>query len=385
ESELSTTLLQQEKWAIENLDYYEPLPLDLIFKEGDSENIRKRFIQAIRINPDSKLIPYLQLLPGEDPMDYQILSPGDITPLKQNSGLNNVLFVGLNTGKLIDPLHVLVTANDEPDMGMDVGLYENNGTTAGKIYGFGIQPFGNPNLEYGSQAPIHMGLYHETKLVKKLAPFLGHCLPEYRIHLYKTLAELAFREGQDYWGWRFMGWGLHYIADLAQPYHTRALPGVSTGKMIRMNLLNIMGFPKMQNHAIQLVSNRHTAIESFERQLLEKAYLENNSNYLQFQSLGKAVSVPVYQNDFPRKIIAKQSNAEATLLDQTIADHFPATLVSDPEFELGTSPEQKKILEIVQEAGGDAAVSTLEKQINDLLQLFSIYGRSYVVSILAAD
>ena len=384
EQELEVALSHEEQWAHKNLDYYMPLPAELAFHAtGKPEDIRQRFIKAIRLNPDSKLISYLQLLPGDDPGNDTILKPGDITPLKKTNWLENVIFIGLNNGDLVDPLSVLVTANDEPDMALDIGLYENNNTEAGKIYGFGNQSFGNPNLEYSSQAPFHMGLYHEAKLVNTLAPFVQECYPEYRIHLYKSLSELAFSVGQDYWGWRFMGWGLHYIADLAQPYHTSALPGIGTTKMILMNVLDMMGSSKMKDKSIQLVSNRHTAIEALERQLLEKAYWEQDIDYLHFQSLRAPITVPTYSDSTCRLMLAEKSNRHAKKLDRIIAKSMPTQLVSDPHFELGTSEKQYEILSIVMESNNPASLIILETELNELLKMFSSYGRSYVLSILS--
>ena len=94
--------------------------------------------------------------------------------------------------------------------------------------GFGIQPFGNPNLEYSSQAPFHMGFYHLDWLTRTAQPSLLRTYPLWRIALFGELAELAFSTGHDYWGWRFLGWGLHYVGDLTQPYHAIPLPGVGT-------------------------------------------------------------------------------------------------------------------------------------------------------------
>ncbi len=385
ETELAEVLSQEEQWARDNLVWYMPLPTELRFEAtGNEADLRQRFISAIRINPESKLISYLQLLPGESLGLNPRLPAGEITPLKAIHYLENVTFVSLSNGSQIDPLSVLVSANDEPDMGLDVGLYENNQTSFGERYGLGIQPFGNPNLEYGSQAPIHMGLYHEAKLVNKLAPYISHCLPEYRIHLYKTLSEFAFKMGQDYWGWRFMGWGLHYIADLAQPYHSSALPGVSVIKMMTMNTLDMLGRSKMKSQAIQLVSNRHTAIESLERQLLERAYLAQNSQYMHFETLRAEVSVPEYGDNIPRAALAMKSNRQAKQLDRVIEKNMPERLVSDPDFELGNSPVQDEILHTIEEAD-HTAVAHLEQELNGLLGLFSTYGRSYVLSILSAN
>jgi hypothetical protein len=40
-----------------------------------------------------------------------------------------------------------------------------------------------------------------------------------RTEIYFQLSQLAFALGEDYWGWRFLAGGLHYLQDLHQPYH----------------------------------------------------------------------------------------------------------------------------------------------------------------------
>ncbi|MBC8376423.1 MAG: hypothetical protein H8E26_10290 [FCB group bacterium] len=386
ELHLEETLLAEEAWAIENLEFYAPLPDSLTFQANNDENtVRQRFARAIRINPESKLISYLQLLPGREAGSHPILVPEDVTPLKENSGFYNVVFVELTPGEKIDPLSVLVSANHEPDLGLDIGLYENNDTEWGKSYGIGTQPFGDAKLEYGSQAPIHMGLYHEAALINMIAPFIKKCYPEYRIHLYKTLSELAFSLGHDYWGWRFMGWGLHYLADLTQPYHAQALPGVGTFKMIVMNVMDMMGRSRMKDEAIQLVSNRHMAIELLERQLLERAYLENDMEYLHFQTLSSKGTVPHYMDMIPREIITKKSYSRARKLNKIIAKNFPEQLVSDPNYQLGDFAQKNELLDVLKNSGNPEALQNLELELNDILIEFSVYGRSYAGSILSKN
>ncbi len=386
ELHLEETLQKEEVWAREHLEFYAPLPDSLAFHANNNENtVRQRFAKAIRINPESKLISYFQLLPGADAGAYPLLVPEDVTPLKENDGFYNVVFVELTPGDKIDPLSVLVSANHEPDLGMDIGLYANNDTEWGKMYGMGTQPFGDAKLEYGSQAPFHMGLYHEAVLINMIAPFIRKCYPEYRIHLYKTLSELAFSLGHDYWGWRFMGWGLHYLADLVQPYHAQALPGVGTLKMILMNVMDLMGSSGMKDRAIRLVSNRHMAIELLERQLLERAYLENDSGYLHFQTLSSSGTVPHYMDMIPREIITKKSHSRAKRLDKIIAENFPEQLVSDPQYQLGKFPQKNELIDVLQNSEKPGALENLELELNDILTEFSIYGRSYARSILSKN
>jgi hypothetical protein len=381
---LEETLQQEEAWAVNNLEFYAPLPDSLVFKaDYVVETVRQRFAHAIRINPESKFIPYLQLIPGVDPGPRATLSPEDVTPLKENDGFYNVTFVALKPGEKVDPLSVLVSANHEPDLGLDIGLYENNNTEWGEQYGMGSQPFGDPNLEYGSQAPVHMGLYHEGAIIDMLAPFIKDCYPEYRIHLYKTLSELAFRLGNDYWGWRFMGWGLHYVADLTQPYHARALPGVGTFKMIVMNVMDMMGRSRMKDEAIQLVSNRHMAIELLERQLLERAYIENDMDYLHFKTLSSQQVIPLYMDILPREIITRKAASRAKKLDKIITKNFPAELISDPAFELGDYAKKNELIDLLDQSGNPEALHNLELELNKYLADFSTYGRSYVKGILS--
>lgn len=44
-----------------------------------------------------------------------------------------------------------------------------------------------------------------------------------RAQIYFDLAVRAYRLGEPYWGWNFLGIGLHYIEDLSQPYHAAQL------------------------------------------------------------------------------------------------------------------------------------------------------------------
>jgi hypothetical protein len=38
------------------------------------------------------------------------------------------------------------------------------------------------------------------------------------------LARMAFKSGNDYWGWRYLSRCTHYLADLGNPFHVHAVP-----------------------------------------------------------------------------------------------------------------------------------------------------------------
>jgi hypothetical protein len=383
EKALAAALTKEDAWARENLAWYQPLPQALAFKTtGNPKAIRQRFCQAIRINPQARFALYLALLPGMDSRGMPPIAPERLTVLKDTSDWKERRFVQLRIGERVEPLMVVTTATDEPDFGLDIGLYEDNDTAFGKIYGLGKQPFGNPNLEYGSQAPFHMGFYHEAWIVNALAGFVKKTYPEYRIHLYQTLSQLAFQTGHYYWGWRFLGIGLHYVMDLTMPYHTTLMPGTGVLHMLWINTLSMVGIKGPYRDAVQLLSNRHTALEKLQQALLEQAYLKKNARYPVFMTLRAQGECPVWTDRTPRGIISAQSNALADRTDRAVAEILPPRLVSDPSFELGKSQELQEILSLTREKGGDKAIEEVTALLKDLLAPLPAYACSYVRSVL---
>ncbi len=381
---LADALAKEEVWAKENLAWYQPLPQALAFQAtGNSKDIRQRFCQAIRINPQARFALYLALLPGMDSRGMPPIAPERLTILKDTSDWKGRRFVQLRIGERVAPLMVVTTATDEPDFGLDIGLYEDNDTPYGKIYGLGKQPFGNPHLEYGSQAPFHMGFYHESWIVNALAGFVKKTYPEYRIHLYQTLSQLAFQTGHNYWGWRFLGIGLHYIMDLTMPYHTTLMPDTNVLSMLWINTLSMVGIKGPYRDAVQLLSNRHTALEKLEQELLAEAYLKKDARYPVFVTLRAQgeCPVPVWTDHTPRGIISAQSHALADRTDQAVAVLLPPRLVSDPTFELSKSPELQEIVALTREKGGEKAIAEVTALLKDLLQPLPAYACSYIRSV----
>jgi hypothetical protein len=382
--EIERFLEGEETWDRTHIQVYLPLPVALTFRsDADKTSAVPRFCSAIRINGTTRLPLYLGLLPGQPSKQGPPLRPQDLSFLKDLSDWKDTGFVSLKEGDTVVPLEVVVSATDEPDLlGLDIGLFEDNQTTIGKSYGFGRQPFGNPHLEYGTQPPFHMGFYHEPKIMFALAGFLKRTYPEYRIHMYKGLSELAFRTGHPYWGWRFMGWGLHYLADLSQPYHSTVLPGVSTVSALWTNTLDMVGFHGAKANAIQLVSNRHAAFEKFTHIILRRAYEQVDQKSPILLALSVTTPVPVYTDAVPRQEIARLSHEKAGLTDKILEAAMPRKFVSDPSFELGTSTDRGRIIELMTAEKGSAGKDKLTLLAKDLLKPFAIYGQSFVNSIV---
>jgi hypothetical protein len=381
---LERLLSEEEAWAKANLQWYPPLPVSLTFRaDGSPEEISRRFCNAIRVNPTLNFPLYLQRVPGEEHKGMPLIPPGGVSFLRDTSDWSASAISGLKAGDMVRPLDVAVSATDDPDLlGLDIGLFEDNDTGFGKTYGFGRQPFGNPNLDYGSQAPFHMGFYHESKVIYFFAGFLKKTYPEYRIHLYKRLAQLAFETGHPYWGWRFTGWGLHYLGDLAQPYHAVALPGVSTPRALRINAAEMIGIHGPKAEAVQLVSNRHTALEKFVQVILKRAHQKGETNHPILDVLRSANDAPPYEDTVPRQVVAGMAHAKAEETDRILEECMPRKFVSDPGFELGTSGERGQIVEKMLAEKGRPAMDRLTLWVRELLIPFAANGKGYLRAIL---
>ncbi len=383
EKPLVDFLAQEEVWMKKHLFHYEPQPAALAFKAtGSNEDIRQRFSHAIRINPNTPLNLYLQLNPGKEAAGKPTLAASQITIYKDNSYLDNISIIKLAEGELVTPLEVVVSANDEPDHGLDIGLYTDSKTEYGQIYGFGAQPFGNPNLEYGTQAPFHMGFYHESDIMFAAGGFLKRTYPEFRIQQFKHLSQFAFEHGHPYWGWRFMGLGLHYVGDFSNPYHVTPVPGNSTASTIWVGLLNIIGVTGPQTDAVQIVSNRHTAIEEFQERVMKQAYIRGDHQHTALLATQNSESVGEYQHAFVVDVFAKGAFEQAHKLDSVILQNMPKKFVADKNIEFSELNERHMLLQKIREHKGQAGINALEGSLAQLLGLFSENGKSYVQGIL---
>jgi len=385
ESDLVPILNDIEAWARANVANYSPRPEALAFAAtGDPATLRQRFLQAIRVNPAVKTPLYVTEYGQPTPAAKTLLNPEDVSVAGNYDELSILRFRVLAEGEKATPLEILVSACDEPDYGLDIGLFADNNTPAGVEYGFGNQPYGNPNLLYGSQAPFHMAFFHESPIVNLAAPFLRKSQIEYRIGLYRRLAAFAFQSGHDYWGWRFTGWGLHYIGDLSMPYHATVLPGYSTLRMLLINLLDMIGISGPKNNAVQLVSNRHLALEAFLAPIVTTALEQGaSSNNPILTTLMDPTPPPSYADTLPREKVARAGRNAARKVNRLIVRYFPREYTRNPEVEVGDLAERFSLNERVLQEQGESAINDVCEALTDPLAAFRDTARAYVNLIRA--
>lgn len=368
---LERLLDDEEQRARITYPHYAPRPDALAFR-AEATDLRERFLAAIRVNPTLPYRLYRQLMPGQTPPSAARPSFSALSFLSPGYVQTATRYALVEPGERIAIGDVIASASDEPDFGMDVGLFEDNGTDFGARYGFGRQPFGDPKLDYGSQAPFHMGFYHLDWLTRTAQPDLLRTFPAWRVRLYGALSDHAFATGHPYWGWRFAGWALHYIGDMSQPYHAQPLPGVST---LQALWLVITGGTA---DAVQLVSNRHGVLESYQ-------YLRLS------QLLGTAGAAPpllsAFESDrephafeapeLPLSLSA-ESVAAGAALDAALEAGVPARFVSEPGFEWNSSGEEEQLLDTLKTHGGAESIESLDAALQPQLERFAHYARGWI-------
>ena len=387
EKQIELLLVRQEDWAKSNLAVYPPRPAALAFKaqanQSDTER-RLAFLSALRVAPNSRFALYLQPDPwAAPPAKLLAHSAVDTLPEQANS---NLRVVALNAGDKVTALSVLASATDEPDYGLDINLWEDSPSSWGKTYGFGALPFGNPALYFATQAPFHMGFYHEDRAIYLAAPFVKKTFPMLRVHQFSSLAALAFRTGHPYWGWRFTGLALHYVQDLTQPYHASLSPGNASVKLIGINLLAIVGFPRLKNEMIVLLSNRHLALEKYQNQLIFQATQarQNTAFEPSLRQFSLDARYPAWSDVYPRDVVSLEAQALAARLSDSLVSALPPQYVSDPGFDFGVHESDIDLVAELRQQDS-AKLAALKQAVSELMGHFGAHSRNLVRGVLKAS
>lgn len=195
---LVALLDEQENFARSHFPDYPPRPDNLRLTPQPGADLRRDFLMALRVNPQIHLAQVIQPMPDEELAGRPQLKAAAVMVEQTLSPWNRQRFIQLQPGQEVAPLAVLATAADEPDYGHDINLFSDNPGDVGALYGFGEQSFGDARFQYSSQAPFHMGFFHESAVVYAAAPFLLRNWPDWRAYQYFGLARFAFANGHPY-------------------------------------------------------------------------------------------------------------------------------------------------------------------------------------------
>ncbi|HOT46577.1 MAG TPA: hypothetical protein PLM53_18430 [Spirochaetota bacterium] len=102
---------------------------------------------------------------------------------------------------IIEPWKVLVGYSTEPDLNLDCDLVLDK----------------RQKLTGGSHGWRHMEFRVFGMKIGIVRESLRH---------HRDRARKAFNDGNDYWGWRYLSRCTHYLADMGNPFHVKALPAM---------------------------------------------------------------------------------------------------------------------------------------------------------------
>ena len=366
-------LEQQERFAREHFAQYPPRPDNLQLPAVPGDNLRHDFLTALRINPQIQLAMVIQPLPGKDLPEREHLSAEQVMVEQTLSPWNRQRFIVVAESEKVAPLAVLASAADEPDYGHDINLFSDNPGEVGAVYGFGSQPFGDARFQYSSQAPFHMGFFHESPVVYAAAGFLERSWPHWRAYQYMGLARLAFASGHPYWGYRFLGWGMHYLQDLTQPYHAKPLPGVDLASLLLLEGKALAGFAGDKQASIERVATRHMEVEKYQTTWLRRLLRAGQAHPMldAYTDFSQDKQYPPYSVDYLREVVSAESVDDSAAFDEAIGQWLETTPVTN-DFSSGNQLRRE-----------DFDHPALNQQLFRLLGHFGSHSRIYVSAGLA--
>lgn len=378
---VAKTLDGIEEWAKGHIEAYPVLPNGLRFSAGREPDLLKRFVMALRVNPSRRFPLFIHPYPGAGLNGRAVMPWRGVSILKTD--YVGFTLAALRQGDMVQVREIIASASDEPDYGYDMFLWEDNGTEAGRQYRLGKQPFGNPAIEYATQAPFHMGFFHESGIVFTFAPALKKTYPEYRFRQYTMLSRLAFETGHSYWGYRFAGMALHYIQDLTNPYHATIVPGTSTIKILWVSLLDVIGIHGPREKVLKEVSDFHILIEHLQNQKLKALLVKKDYTDRMTAALGdnsRDGKSPAFHDQYLREIVSLESNRQA---DRTRRIFDEA--VSDREmFDRIQKLDAAGPFDILPMISGSSkeALDALDGLLADLMRADGVYTRIYLKSVV---
>lgn len=335
---LEVILQQEEQWARSKVRNYPARPEVLAYRfdpNVEPAELRRRFLMAVRVHPATPLPLHVQLLPGHAAQATYASRPAlnwsELSLHKEEAHAPRK-HVALREGEFVSVLDVLATASDEPDLGMDSGLWSDSGTDHGRVYGLGPQPASTRYSAHGDEAPFHIGFFHEPASTYATANGLRRHYPEYRMHLWQSLARHALVNGHSYWGWRFAGWAMHYAQDMTQPYHASFLPNRQTVGVMWLNLLSMVGAAGPRQQVAQTIAARHQWLEQYQLQSLlgplQKGEWEH-PNLKPFTLVTRDAGRMALPEMGLRDIVALQAYRKADELDALVASSMGAPIASE--------------------------------------------------------
>lgn len=272
-------------------------------------------------NPAADLMVALKTL---EPKTGSLAARGRFSDLGQRLLLNSAAplpSLEATTGE-----EILRLAVDDPDAGMDQNLPDS------------ADPRDDRRFMGGTEGPTSQGFrhmwFHGWDAKKALATFqvpareIGQA-PE-RFELLAGEAREYVRRRDFYWAIRLVGWSMHYIQDLTQPFHTNQVPSprmVPWGAALRWP--PAAGFDNLVRETTRTIGNYHWAYEGYVEAELRKGRASVFNGCLSEPAAPLAGTQPsAVAREVDEASIDRSPKLAAALMD------YFGTELKDPEWDL---------------------------------------------------
>lgn len=222
--------------------------------------------ETCEIHPLSSFLEKLRTLRPEIADAWQFSNYLKINPKIDLGRTESLRFPeGTPKGKTITPLEILTLYATDADDGRDQDLFVRDAQG-------NPQPMFPDQKWFGAyQNPNSQAFRHIEKPPFSLRhpiatfgiPFRSIGEASQRTEIYFRLSQLAFALGEDYWGWRFLAGGLHYLQDLHQPYHAGQLTPTLMNHGLRVLLSWGWGEKGFMGSFAHVISNSHRFFEDY--------------------------------------------------------------------------------------------------------------------------
>ena len=329
------------------------------------------FLASARFNPHTRFYTVCRLVPGEKPQHPLILLT-TLSPYERLEKHYDYTFED-RSGSTMTAREILRTASDEPDWWIDGHLWEVS------AYGYGIPPYGKSGSNSNDGA-FHSKFGHEPWLIRKLAPEVQDGMADERVELMLRLSRLAFESGHRYWGYRFAAWGMHYLEDMSQPYHSRAVPGKGLWFYLRFAFSSEKA--RIKNETTQLVMNRHYLYEDFVKTLLQGTFVAPSQNGDVLAGAlrhGSSVWMDLIHKSDSRSLFERVSSASAAMaddLDAAVVKAYGPRMTEDPSYDEEKDPQYDS--QAIFERASAPEIQALVAEARKDLELTGIAARTFL-------
>jgi len=230
-------------------------------------------------------------------------------------------------GSYTTPLDTISAFSDEPDWGMDQNLTFSEDQ---KYLG------GNKGPTSRTWRHCYLSKFDiKRPLTTFHIPFRAIGEAPERAALMTQWSIKAFRAGDPYWGFRFLGWALHYLEDLGQPFHASLLPSfrfLAVGAILK-------GWNQVIKETTLRVGNYHYLFEFYVDHQLVEAFREDSIGLYLRNALGGKEEFPSEDIKGLAKDVADKSNVLALTVGESIIEFF-GTKYMDSSIDITKDPKK---------------------------------------------